>query len=145
MTKRTKLTELTERTKLIKGNEMASDFRELKIWQKGFELLIIIYRLTRKFPSEEKFGLTSQLRNSANSIIANIAESQGRYFLKDKIRVLYQSRGELEETRNHLLVAGELKYITEKEAGDLDNEYNGLAIGINSYIKSLNTKYRNLD
>lgn len=124
---------------------MANDFRELKIWQKGLELLIIIYRLTRKFPPEEKFGLTSQLRNSANSIIANIAESQGRYFLKDKIRVLYQSRGELEETRNHLIVAKKLGYLNEKEAEVLDNEYNGLAIGINNYIKSLNSKYSKLD
>lgn len=96
-----------------------------------------VYRSTRGFPSEEKFGLTDQLRRSANSIIANIAESQGRYFLKDKVRVLYQARGELEETRSHILVAKELKYISQNDAAVLDGEYNGLGIGINSYIRSL--------
>jgi len=126
-------------TKLTK-DKMANDFKELKIWQKGLELLIKIYKLSKNFPPEEKFGLTIQLRSSANSVIANIAESQGRYFLKDKIRVLYQARGELEETRNHLLIAKELKYISEKEASSLDEEYNGLGKGINGYIQSLNQK-----
>lgn len=116
---------------------MASDFKNLKIWQKGFELLLRVYKLTSKFPSKEEFGLTSQLTNAANSIIANIAESQGRYYLKDKIRVLYQARGELEETRGHILVAKELGYVSEKEAERLDKEYNGLAKGVNTYIRSL--------
>lgn len=119
---------------------MATDFRGLKIWQKGFELLMQVYKLTAKFPSEEKFGLVSQLKNSANSVIANIAEAHGRYHLKDKIRILYQARGELEETRSHILVAKEQGYISPKEAAILDDEYNGLGKGINTYIRSLNKK-----
>lgn len=124
---------------------MAGDFRDLKIWQKGFELLMHIYRLTANFPSEEKFGLISQLRNSANAVIANIAEACGRYHLKDKIRILYQTRGELEETRSHILVAKERGYIPKNEAKNLDDEYNGLGKGINVYIQSLNKKKIKLD
>jgi len=124
---------------------VASDFKGLKIWQKGFELLMGIYKLATNFPPEEKFGLASQLKSSANSVIANIAESHGRYHLKDKIRILYQARGELEETRSHILVAKGRGYISKKEAGFLDGEYNGLGKGINTYIQSLNKKRAKLD
>ena len=54
---------------------MAKSFYDLNIWKKGHELLMRIYEVTAKYPSGEKFGLTSQTRNSANSVIANIAES----------------------------------------------------------------------
>ncbi len=60
---------------------MAKTFHELKIWQEGYELLMKIYDITTKFPNDEKYGLSMQLRNSANSVIANIAESHGRYIL----------------------------------------------------------------
>ena len=84
---------------------MTKAFYELRIWQKGYELLMEIYRITSTFPKKEQYGLTSQLRNSANSVIANIAEGHGRYYFADKVRVLYTARGEVEETRSHLRVA----------------------------------------
>ena len=96
-----------------------------------------IYEVTARYPSEEKFGLTSQTRNSANSIIANIAEAHGRYYFADKIRVLYTSRGEVEETRSHLRVALGQKYLNPDKFGFLDKEYEGLGIGINKYIESI--------
>lgn len=58
---------------------MYKDFHELDIWRDGFNLLMKVYTLTDKFPGEEKYSLTSQTRRSANSIIANIAESHGRF------------------------------------------------------------------
>ena len=112
-------------------------FRDLKIWQKGLELLKKIYQLSRKFPPEEKFGLKDQIDRSANSVIAQIAEAHGRFHYADKVRVLYQSRGECEEAQSHLSVALMLNYITQKEFDDLDKEYEGLGVGINSYINSL--------
>lgn len=96
-----------------------------------------IYKLTSKYPPEEKYGLVADTRRSANSVIANIAESCGRYYYKDKVRVLYQSRGEIEETRSHLKVAEGLGYISSKDFSRLDKEYQGLFIGVSNYIKSL--------
>jgi len=114
-----------------------TDFNELKIWQKGYELLMEVYDSTDNFPKSEKYALTDQLRRSANSIIANIAESHGRYFYADKVRVLFQARGELLETRSHLRVAFGRKYIDKSRFEILDREYQGLAIGMNAYISSL--------
>ncbi|MBT5338087.1 four helix bundle protein [Candidatus Falkowbacteria bacterium] len=122
---------------------MAKSFSELRIWQQGHELLIEIYEITKGFPSWEKFCLIQQLIRAANSVIANIAESQGRYFFKDKVRVLYISRGELEEVRSHLCVAMSLKYISEEKWKHLDDSYQGLLVGLNSYINNLKSQLTN--
>ena len=114
-----------------------SSFRELKIWQKGLELLMKIYKVTSKYPRSEKYGLIDQTRRSANGVIANIAESHGRFYYKDKKRVLYFSRGECSEVQSHLSVALGLKYIVQDEFHELDSEYEGLGLGINYYILSL--------
>ncbi len=113
------------------------EFRDLKIWRKGFELLLLVYKVTAKYPPEEKYNLTSQTRSSANSVIAQIAEAFGRFSFADKVRVLYQSRGEEEETRSHLIVADALGYLEDNDFKFLDSEYRGLGAGINSYINSL--------
>lgn len=96
-----------------------------------------IYKITSKFPKEEKYGLSAQMRDSANSVIANIAEAHGRYYFADKVRILYTSRGECEETRSHLRIALGLEYINKKMFIYLDEEYEGLLKGISSYIKTL--------
>ncbi len=119
---------------------MYKQFYQVPIWQDGAKLLEKAYKITRNFPLEEKYTLTSQLRRSANSVIANIAESHGRFFYKDKIRVLYISRGEIEETRSHLYVAFNLGYITQEIHLKMDNSYNLLCKDINSYIADLNSK-----
>ena len=116
---------------------MAKAFYELKIWQNGYELLMEVYKITSTFPKEEQYSLTSQLRNSANSVIANIAEAHGRYYFADKVRVLYTARGEVEETRSHLRVACGCKYVNEELFNRLDEEYEGLSKGISGYIRSL--------
>ncbi len=96
-----------------------------------------MYDVTQNFPTSERYGLIDQLKRSANSIIANIAESQGRYSYNDKIRVLYQSRGEIFETRSHLKVAHGLGYLPDEEFKKLDKDYEGLVIGLNTYIQYL--------
>ena len=116
---------------------MAESFYNLNIWKKGYELVLRVYQLTEKFPNSEIYTLTDQLKRSANAIIANIAESQGRYSYKDKIRVLYQARGEIFEIRSHIKVAEGLKYIKDKDFLEIDKEYEGLLIGLNKYINFL--------
>jgi four helix bundle protein len=96
-----------------------------------------MYRITATFPPEEKYGLTRQLRDAANSVIANIAEVHGKYYFADKASVLYISCGECEETRSHLSVAFGLRYINKKTFEYLDEEYEGLSKSISSYIQSL--------
>ena len=109
-------------------------FRDLNIWKKGLELIIKVRAVSRLFPKYEKFGLTDQIDRSSNSIIALIAEAHGRYHFADKCRVLYQARGECEETQSHMSVAHALGYIDKITFKTLDKEYEGLGIGINSYI-----------
>jgi len=65
---------------------MATSFHELAIWKKGLELVLFVYKVTAKYPPEEKYNLTSQTRSSSNSVIAQIAEAHGRYFFADKVR-----------------------------------------------------------
>jgi len=109
----------------------------LLIWQKASELVKKIYFLTREFPREERFGLTDQMHRSANSVAANIAEAHGRYHFADKIRVLYQARGECFETQSHLSIALNLGYITKEVFVRIDKEYEGLGVGINAYINKI--------
>jgi len=122
---------------------MAHSFRELRIWQKVHDLLMEIYKVTVQYPTEEKYGLISDTRRSANSVIANIAEAHGRYYYADRIRVLYTARGEVEEIRSHLSVALSQKYINQKIFDCLDREYEGLARGISSYISNISKQIRN--
>jgi len=116
---------------------MAGGFYDLNIWKKAYALLMEIYRITAAFPKEEKYGLVAQMRDAANSVIANIAEAHGRYYFADKTRVLYTARGECQETRSHLRVAFGLKYIDKTVFNHLDEEYEGLSKGISSYVRSL--------
>ena len=90
---------------------MSENFQKLKIWEMGYELVLQVASLVSEFPDIQKYGLSVQLLKSSNSIIANIAEAQGRFTYADKIRVLYIARGELYETLSHLKVALGLSYI----------------------------------
>ncbi|MEK7521609.1 MAG: four helix bundle protein [Patescibacteria group bacterium] len=73
------------------------DFTDLRIWKKAHELTIRIYELTKKFPREEIYGLTSQLRRAAVSVESCIAESYGRFHINDVVHFLIDSRGSLYE------------------------------------------------
>ena len=85
------------------------DFEDLIAWQKSVDLITAVYRLTRQFPAEERYGLTSQLRKAAVSVASNIAEGNGRGTTKDYIHFLHTSRGSLYETRSLLIVSDRLQ------------------------------------
>ena len=86
-------------------------FRDLVAWQKGNNLSLLVYRLTKRFPDEEKFGLVSQMRRSAVSIPANIAEGYGRGRRAEYIRYLEIGRGSLFELQTYLELAQEMKWV----------------------------------
>jgi len=90
-------------------------FTDLESWKVNHEFVKQVYRITKEFPPEEQFGLTSQLRRSASSITANIAEGFGRYHAKDKVRFYYLARGSNSESQNHIILAYELGYLNQKD------------------------------
>jgi len=87
-------------------------FQDLDAWNKAFQLGLTIYDVTRHFPDEERFGLTSQLRRGAVSVASNIAEGFGRGSRQDYERFVRIARGALYELETQLLFARELKYMT---------------------------------
>ena len=90
-------------------------FESVIAWQKAHAFVLSVYRLTRHFPDDERFGLTSQFRRAAVSIEANIAEGYKKLSKADKLRFLNISQGSLEECRNYILLSRDLEFI------DLEN------------------------
>jgi len=91
------------------------DFKELRVWSKAHELAILVYKLTRAFPRDEVYRLTSQVRRSAASIGANIAEGYGRHSDGEMTRFLQIARGSASETEYHLLLAKDLGFLQEAD------------------------------
>jgi four helix bundle protein len=90
-------------------------YRDLTVWQRAMDLVETIYLLTREFPAEEKFGLTSQLRRAAVSIQANIAEGYGRIHRGDYLHHLSIAKGSLMEVETHLMIAVKLKFVSREK------------------------------
>jgi four helix bundle protein len=86
-------------------SEKINSYRDLRVWQESMELAQACYRLTRAFPREETFGLSSQIRRSASSVPANIAEGYGLENTRAFIRQLRIAQGSLKELETHLLLA----------------------------------------
>lgn len=86
------------------------DFRELKVWQKAHQLVLEIYKITKTFPADERFGLITQMRRAAVSIPANIAEGFRKRGLKDKAHFYNIAEGSLEEVRYYLILGKDLNY-----------------------------------
>ena len=119
------------------------NFRELKIWQKSREFVKKIYVLTRKFPKEELFGLTSQMRRAAVSIPSNIAEGCGRGSDRQLVPFLDIAHGSSCELETQLLLAFDLEYITESELNAHVAELNEIQKMI--YASSISLDIRFLD
>ena len=84
-------------------------FKDLLVWQQAMDLAVLCYRISRKFPKEDLFGLTSQLRRSSASIAANIAEGHGRESPGSFVQFLRIAQGSLKETETHVILAGRLE------------------------------------
>lgn len=94
---------------------MVQSFRDLEVWQKSIELTVHVYQLTKEFPREEIYGLTSQMRRSAVSIPSNIAEGSGRARTPDLMRFLSIARGSNCELQTQLILARELEFGKREE------------------------------
>lgn len=120
---------------------MLKSYRELKVWEKSYRLCVKIYRVTRKFPLEEKYVLTSQIRKSALSIPSNIAEGYGRKTKADYVRILYIAYGSVCELDTQLLIAGDLNYIQKNLGNDLNQDISEVEIMLIALIRSLEKKH----
>jgi len=98
------------------------DFRNLKVWTKAHRLSLGIYKATRSFPREERFGLTGQMRRSAVSVPANIAEGCGRSGDPEFARVLQIAMGSASELEYHLLLAHDLGFMKGPNYSQLAEE-----------------------
>jgi len=99
--------------------ETLSSSRDLKAWQLGMEVTRMVYEITRKFPSSEQFGLTSQTRRAAASVPANIAEGHARDSTREFVHHLSIALGSLAEVETFLQLAMDLRYCEPNAAEDL--------------------------
>jgi len=112
-------------------------YRELKVWQKAHGLVLEVFRLTEKFPRADRFGIVSQVRRSASSVAANIAEGFGRGTTRELLRTLQIARGELEETRYFMLLSRDLARISAEEFDRINAECDAVGKLINALGSSL--------
>ena len=113
------------------------DFKNLTAWSRAHELTLKVYGVTKGFPREEAFGLTSQLRRACASIPANIAEGCGRSGDAELARFLIIAAGSASEVEYHLLLAHDLGYLGHAEHGRLNGEVNELKRMLTAFIQKL--------
>jgi len=119
---------------------MLKSFRELKVWKKSYNLCMKIYQITKGFPSEERYVLTSQIRRSALSIPSNIAEGYGRKTKADYIRILYIAYGSVCELDTQILLAVDLNYLQTNVRNEFNQDISEVEIMLKALIRSLEKK-----
>ena len=120
---------------------MLKNYRELHVWKKAYNLCVKIYRITKVFPQEERYVLSSQIRKSALSIPSNIAEGYGRKTKADYVRILYITYGSVCELETQILLAGDLNYIQTNRRSALDRDISEIEIMLKALIRSLEKKH----
>lgn len=114
-------------------------YRDLIVWQKSMDLVVVCYEITKSFPPNEVYGLTSQLKRAAVSIPANIAEGHGRHGLGEYIHFLGIAQGSLREMETHLLIAKRLDFISSDKlniALDLSTEISKMISGLTRSLRN---------
>lgn len=115
--------------------QTSKDYKELLVWQKAHKFVLEVYKITKEFPKDELYGLTSQFRRAAVSIPANIVEGFVKRSKLDKMRFYNIAQGSINECSYYLLLSKDLNYLQNyDELNDLLNEVGKL---LNSYSKSV--------
>lgn len=114
-------------------NQGIKSFTELDTWKKGHSLVLIIYKLTKRFPIEEKYLLIDQMRRCAISITSNIAEGFSRKSYKEKLNFYSMALGSCTELQNQLLVCRDIGYVDREEFTKIAN----LTVEVNKLINGL--------
>ena len=119
---------------------MGQAFQELLVWQRAMEMTVSIYDVTRAFPREEQYGLTSQLRRAAVSVASNIAEGRGRISQGEFRQFLGHAQGSNYEVQTQLLVAKQLKLGEPEQIGKAENLSIEVSKMLSAFIASLEAK-----
>ena len=119
------------------SSEMLKNYKELKVWQKSYQLCLEVYKVTREFPKEERYGLISQIRRSAVSVPSNTAEGYGRKTTPEYIQFLYVAYGSNCELETQILLSGDLGYIKAEESKKLQKDIGEIERMLKALIKSL--------
>lgn len=114
-----------------------TSYKDLIVWQKSIELVVLIYKLTENFPKAEIYGIISQIRRAALSIPANIAEGHRRNHLPEFIQFLGIANGSAAEVETYLEISKRLGFIKEDEAKDVENLLLEVLKMLNSLIQNL--------
>ena len=115
-------------------------YQELQVWQKAMDLVDQIYRATKRFPKEEIYGLTSQLRRAAVSVPSNIAEGQGRNSTQQFLHHLSIAYGSLMEAETQLLIAQRQQYLDQTQAEALIEQTSEIGRMLNGLCAALSRK-----
>jgi four helix bundle protein len=114
--------------------QKTNHFEQLIVWQKAHQFVLNVYSLTKQFPKEELFGLTSQFRRAAISIPANVAEGYSKKGVKDKMRFLNIAQGSLSECQYYLRLTKDLKYA---DVTQLDVDLEEVSKLLNAYSRGI--------
>jgi four helix bundle protein len=109
--------------------------KDLDVWKMGIDIVEKVYRITDKFPKEEQFGLTSQLRRAAVSIPSNIAEGAARSSKREYLQYLYISLSSLAEVETQLIIANRLKYLNDEDIMESIEHLRRKLLNFIKYIK----------
>jgi four helix bundle protein len=104
-----------EKGDVLNGREKAKHYKELLVWQKGMSLAKGVYGLTARFPTDERFGLVSQMRRAAICVPSNIAEGQARHGTRELLQFLSHASGSLAELETQLLLSLDMKYCAKDD------------------------------
>ena len=113
-----------------------SSFTDLIAWKEGHALVLMAYKVTKKFPREEVFGLTNQIRRAVVSVTSNVAEGFSRFSSNDKSRFYSMAQGSLTEVQNQLIIARDVEYLSAKEYADVADQTILVHKLINGLIKN---------
>jgi four helix bundle protein len=113
------------------------DFKKLKVWEKAHHFTLQVYKITKNLPSDERFGLSAQLRRAAASIPTNIAEGCGRDSERELARFMSIAAGSSSEVEYQLILACDLNYISDETHRELNQQINEIKMMLNSFIKQL--------
>ena len=123
-------------------NKKIESFKDLIVWQKGIEIVNEVYNVTKHFPKDELYGLTSQIRRAAISIPANIAEGWGRGTTKNYIQFLEISRGSLFELETLIIISTNQSLVNMDKCNEISNKVNETGKMLNSLITKLESKIK---
>ncbi|MEI6207570.1 MAG: four helix bundle protein [Desulfuromonadales bacterium] len=114
-----------------------SGFKNLGVWQKSYDLTLEIYRLSKNFPQDERFGITSQIRRAAYSVPANISEGYERNYRKEYLQFLHVAKGSLGEIETFLMLSNDLGYLTIDDYNKLELQRAEIGKMLKGLISSL--------